>query len=124
MNMDKNKELTALFAAALEYNCDTFHVFFTWSGHCNWLGISLCVGGWKKGDGFTHTDITTLAELDRIKAEHDKLYAPENLAATQEANRLAKIAELQKQIEDLENKDERFLKQAQGRSVRNKMRYS
>jgi vacuolar-type H+-ATPase subunit I/STV1 len=129
MNTKTNKLIGELTARCVVMNCDTLHVFFNYSGHVEGFEISYSLGGWNEFTGKKNlcnvyidrdNSLTKTHELlDKLQAKHDTLYAPENLAATQEANRLAKIAELQNQIEELENKDERFLKQAQGRSVRN-----
>jgi hypothetical protein len=133
MNTKTNKLIGELAARCVAMNCDTLSMFFSYSGHINKVETDYYMGGYDAttsnrknafsfyldSDNADHRLKLALSDLDLLQAEHDKLYAPENLAATQEANRLAKIAELQKQIEELENKDERFLKQAQGRSVRN-----
>lgn len=132
MNTKTNKLIGELAARCVAMNCDTLHVFFNYCGHVNGLTIRHHLGGWSEGPAVeTYTrylsldesDITHLnhahAELDKLQQEHDKLYAPENLAATQEAARLARIAELQKQIEELSNPNEALVKQAKGRSIRN-----
>ena len=108
--MNKNKLIGELAARCVALNCDTLHVFFRYYGHTNQFEISYFMGGWA-----SNADSSNLISfytcdyapfechelLDDLQTEHDKLYAPENLAATQEAARLAKIAELQKQIEEL-----------------------
>ena len=112
--MNKNKLIGELAARCVAMNCDTLHVFFDYQGHVNQIVIYCYMGGWSKSalrEDLAHFYLEddeaefkiklTLSNLDELQVQHDKLYAPENLAATQEAARLAKIAELQKQIEEL-----------------------
>ena len=112
--MNKNKLIGELAARCVAMNCDTLAVFFDYRGHVNQIVIYYYMGGWSKsalrkdlaqfylGNDKAESRIKlTLSNLDELQVKHDKLYAPENLAATQDAARLAKIAELQKQIEEL-----------------------
>lgn len=105
MKESQKKIIKELLDMCLEYNCKTFHCWLDFSGHVGSISLRYKTPSHNKmvyicgvSDSPCNNHITGLAAA---KAEHDKLYAPENLAATQEAARLAKIAELQKQIEEL-----------------------
>ena len=104
MNKQQKTEALEFLRLALEYNCDTFHVFFNFCGHVKQTTISLSMGGWYDNENLTHTRVTTIEELNKLKAEHDEKYAPENLAATKEAERLEEIKKLSDRIKELEGK--------------------
>ena len=125
MKEEQKKIIKDLLDLCLEYNCDTFKCWLDFSGHFEYISLRyqtpshenhVYIGG--VSDSASHEHISGLTAA---KAEHDKLYAPENLAATQEANRLAKIAKLQKQIDSLSNRDENLIKQSKGRAIRNEL---
>ena len=104
MNKQQKTEALELLRLALKYNCDTFHVFFNYSGHIEDSTVNLSMGGWYDKEKFTHTHITTIEQLNKLKAEHDEMYAPENLAATKEVDRLEEIKKLSDRIKELEGK--------------------
>ena len=104
MNKQQKTEALEFLRLALEYNCDTFHVFFDYSGHTDKAVVNLSIGGWYNKEKLTHTWIASIEELNKLKAEHDEKYAPENLAATKEVERLKEIKKLSDRIKELEGK--------------------
>ena len=104
MNRKQKEIIKEITSMVLDYNCDTFHCWLDFSGHVECISLRYQTPNQLSS---TYIEISRapspqhIIDLRAAKAEHDKLYAPENIETTKEAARLAKIAELQKQIEAL-----------------------
>ncbi len=105
MNTEQKEIVKKLMDLVIEHNCDTFNCWLDFSGHVNTISLRyqtpahvefVHICGVSSSPCHEH-----ISGFIAAKEAHDELYAPENIAATQEATRLAKIAELQKQIEEL-----------------------
>ena len=89
----------------LENNCEYFHVFFSFAGHVNRYDLYYYPGGWKRTDDYItiYGDFNyQLSELKRIKKELDSKYAPENIKETKRKEKLKKIEQMKKELEELE----------------------
>ena len=104
MNKEQKKIVTELMGLVIKYNCDTFHCWLSFIGHVDYISLYYKTPSHSDPVYIVVSGEPTpkhVVKLIAAKCAHDELYAPENIEATQEADRLAKISELKKQIEEL-----------------------